>query len=281
MERGQTLSDALAAYTGSLFAREDALLRDLNAEIERRGFPRIQIGPQQGRALQLLLRAIDARRVLEIGTLGGYSAIWMARALPADGRLVTLELHEERARLARAFFRRAGLSERVEVCVGLAADTLKRLLAEEGECSWDFEMKESYKLLHGRDVLATLDISHENLRRQCEEQIKGKFIHLRQGYIEAYGDKKALTHLIAASIEPFTEVMRNILRLKGKGAPVKKDVIIKEFSKETSLDEAPFMGALAVRREGLTPSTDALDRLYAAYLAEVGRMAEFIDKMAM
>ena len=137
MERGQTLTDALAAYTGSLFAREDALLRDLNAEIERRGFPRIQIGPQQGRALQLLLRAIDARRVLEIGTLGGYSAIWMARALPADGRLVTLELHEERARLARAFFRRAGLSERVEVCVGLAADTLKRILAEQGECSWD------------------------------------------------------------------------------------------------------------------------------------------------
>lgn len=144
-----------------------------------------------------------------------------------------------------------------------------------------FEMKESYRLLHGKDILAGLEISHENLRRQCEEQIKGKFIHLRQEYIEASGDKKALTHLIAASIDPFTEVMRNILRLKGKDAPVKKDVAIKEFCLEASLDNAPFMGALAVRRGELTPSTEDLDRLYAAYLAEVGRMAEFIDKMAM
>ncbi|HEX9106164.1 MAG TPA: O-methyltransferase, partial [Longimicrobiales bacterium] len=137
MERGQRLTDALVAYTGSLFAREDALLRDLNAEIERRGLPHIQIGPQQGRALQLLLRAIGARRVLEIGTLGGYSAIWMARALPPDGRLVTLELAEERAALAREFIRRAGLADRVEVAVGPAADTLRRLLEEGGECAWD------------------------------------------------------------------------------------------------------------------------------------------------
>jgi len=144
-----------------------------------------------------------------------------------------------------------------------------------------FEMKESYRLLHGKDVLAGLEISHENLRRQCEEQIKGKFIHLRQGYVEAFGDKKALSHLIAASIEPFAQVMRNILRLKGKGVPVKKDMIIKEFCREAGMDEAPFMGALAIRREGLTPSVDELDRLYAAYLTEVGKMAEVIDKMAV
>ncbi len=144
-----------------------------------------------------------------------------------------------------------------------------------------FEMKESYQLLHGRDILAGLEISHENLRRQCEEQIKGKFIHLRQEYIEVSGDKKALTHLIAASIEPFTEVMRNILRLIGKGAPVKKDLTIKEFCRDASLDDAPFMGALAVRRAGLAPNREELDRLYAAYLVEVGRMAEYIDKMEM
>lgn len=144
-----------------------------------------------------------------------------------------------------------------------------------------FEMKESYRLLHGKDVLAGLEISHENLRRQCEEQIKGKFIHLRQGYIEAFGDKKALSHLIAASIEPFTQVMRNILRLNGKGVPVKKDSIIKEFCLEAGLDEAPFMGALAIRREGLTPTVDELDRLFAAYLTEVGKLAVVIDKLAV
>jgi 6-phosphogluconolactonase len=78
--------------------------------------------------LQVLARAIDARRILEIGTLAGYSAIWLARALPAGGRLVTLELDPERAQIARENLARAGLSERCEVVVGPAADSLDALV---------------------------------------------------------------------------------------------------------------------------------------------------------
>ncbi len=133
MPRGDALTDALAAYTGSLFAREDALLRDLAREIERRGFPPIQVPALTGRVLQLLLQIVQARRVLEIGTLGGYSAIWMARALPADGKLVTLELYEPHAALAREYFRRARLNDRIELRLGPAADTLARLVRERAD----------------------------------------------------------------------------------------------------------------------------------------------------
>jgi hypothetical protein len=140
------------------------------------------------------------------------------------------------------------------------------------------EMKETRKLLDGEDVLAGLEISLENLRRQCEEQVKGKFIHLRQAYIEAGEDAHALEGLIAASIEPFTEAMRNVLRLMGKEAHLKKEPAIKEFCRETGLDESPFIEALHVRKGHVQLKKDALEDLYARYLGQVARMVEIIDK---
>ena len=94
------------------------------------GLPPISVSPTQGKLLNLLARVRGARAILEIGTLGGYSAIWMARALPADGRLVTLEVDPKHADVARASIARAGLAERVEVRLGPALDTLQRLGAE-------------------------------------------------------------------------------------------------------------------------------------------------------
>lgn len=94
------------------------------------GLPAIAVSPAQGRLLHLLCLAIGARRVLEIGTLGGYSAICLGRALPSDGRLISLELQPEHAAVARANLARAGLSDRVEVIEGRASDTLARFQAE-------------------------------------------------------------------------------------------------------------------------------------------------------
>jgi predicted O-methyltransferase YrrM len=91
------------------------------------GLPSIDVSPAQGRFLALLIRIAGARRVLEIGTLGGYSTIWMARALPDGGRLVTLEYDPRHAEVARGNLRRAGLDDRVEVLVGPAADSLPGL----------------------------------------------------------------------------------------------------------------------------------------------------------
>ncbi len=95
------------------------------------GLPAIQVAPNQGKLLHLLALAIGARRVLEVGTLGGYSAIWLARALPPDGRLVTLELEPKHAQVARECIAKAGVAQKVEVQVGRALDLLPRLAGGE------------------------------------------------------------------------------------------------------------------------------------------------------
>lgn len=119
--------EACSAYVAGLFGSEDDVLRDLRREIAESDLPEIYISPEEGRLLQVLLRCVGARRVLELGTLGGYSAIWMARALPADGRLITVERDSGRAELARRYLRRARLAGIVEVRVGEAGTVLERL----------------------------------------------------------------------------------------------------------------------------------------------------------
>lgn len=100
------------------------------------GLPAIDVSPAQGKFLHLLARMVGARRVLEIGTLGGYSTIWFARALPADGVVVTLEFSPKHAEVARQNIERAGLGAKVDIRVGPALDTLP-LLADEGGGPFD------------------------------------------------------------------------------------------------------------------------------------------------
>lgn len=117
-------------FMGALGADDEALAgaqRDAAAA----GLPPISVSAAQGKLLHLLVRMAGARTVLEVGTLGGYSTIWLARALPADGRLVTLEVDPTHAKVAQANIERAGVGDRVEVRVGRAADTLP-VLASEG-----------------------------------------------------------------------------------------------------------------------------------------------------
>lgn len=94
------------------------------------GLPPIAVAPNQGKLLALLVRSLGATSVLEIGTLGGYSTTWMARALPEDGRLITLEAVPKHAEVARANLERAGVAGRVEIRVAPALDSLERLAAE-------------------------------------------------------------------------------------------------------------------------------------------------------
>jgi len=94
------------------------------------GLPEIAVAPNQGKFLMLLARSIKARNILEIGTLGGYSTIWLARALPKAGRVVTLEAVARHAEVARANFKRAGLADVIDLRLGKALDTLPRLAAD-------------------------------------------------------------------------------------------------------------------------------------------------------
>jgi predicted O-methyltransferase YrrM len=121
---------AVDDYLTALFVPADPALDAALAASAAAGLPPIQVSPAQGKLLMLLARLHGARSVLEIGTLGGYSAIWLARGLPGDGRLVTLEADAAYAAVARANLDRAGLASVVEVRVGAALDTLPRLAAE-------------------------------------------------------------------------------------------------------------------------------------------------------
>ncbi|MFI5661672.1 O-methyltransferase [Streptomyces sp. NPDC051684] len=127
---------AVDAYLAGLLAPADEALAAALADSEAAGLPGINVSATNGKLLHLIARVQGARRILEIGTLGGYSTIWLARALPADGTLITLEYSARHAEVARANIARAGLEKVVEVRVGAALDSLPRLAEE----SADFDL---------------------------------------------------------------------------------------------------------------------------------------------
>jgi predicted O-methyltransferase YrrM len=115
--------------TDMLFAPDSALEAVLQASTDA-GLPAISVSPPLGKLLHLLALSHGARTILEIGTLGGYSTIWLARALPAGGRLLTLEYEPKHAQVAAANFARAGVADRIELRVGAALETLPQIAAE-------------------------------------------------------------------------------------------------------------------------------------------------------
>ena len=123
-------------YVAGLYVPSDPPLEAALEDSDAQGLPPINVTPPQGKLLFLLARVSQAGSILEIGTLGGYSTIWLARALPAEGRLVTLERDPHHADVARANIARAGLSDAVELRVGPALETLPRL-AQEGRAPFD------------------------------------------------------------------------------------------------------------------------------------------------
>src|SRR6202453_306072 len=114
-------------YINHLLVPADPVLEAVLVASSAAGLPEINVAPNQGKLLQLLAQSHGARSILEIGTLGGYSTIWLARALPADGQLVTLEFEPKHAEVARANIDRAGFSGVVDVRVGAAAESLAQL----------------------------------------------------------------------------------------------------------------------------------------------------------
>jgi len=121
---------AVDRYFTDLLVQADPALDAAMQAIEAAGLPNISVSPAMGKLLHLLTRMQRVRSILEIGTLGGYSTIWLARALPADGRLVTLEADPRHAEIARSNIARAGVSHLVDVRLGPAIETLPKLDAE-------------------------------------------------------------------------------------------------------------------------------------------------------
>ncbi|MFF3603075.1 O-methyltransferase [Streptomyces sp. NPDC002463] len=144
-------------FTETIAPADEALTAAL-ADSTAAGLPEIAVAPNQGKLLHLLASIQGARNVLEIGTLGGYSTIWLARALPADGRLITLEYSPAHADVARANIARAGLDKIVEVRTGAALDTLPQLETE-GAGPFDLVFIDADKVNNARYVAWALKLS--------------------------------------------------------------------------------------------------------------------------
>ncbi|ABI56319.1 O-methyltransferase [Alkalilimnicola ehrlichii MLHE-1] len=131
------LDERLGTYLQAVGVREDDTLRRLREATAELPNAQMQSAPEQGALMQLLARLMGARRVIEVGTFTGYGALWMARALPADGRLVCCELEQRYIDFARPYWREAEVEGRIEVRLGPALATLDALLAEGGAGAWD------------------------------------------------------------------------------------------------------------------------------------------------
>jgi predicted O-methyltransferase YrrM len=133
----QNLWTTADEYINQLLVPGDPALDEVVRASEAAGLPAIQVSPSQGKFLHILARILGAKKVLEIGTLGGYSTIWMARALPADGKVITLELSAKHAAVARKNFQQAGLADKIELREGAALESLAKI-ASEGIAPFDF-----------------------------------------------------------------------------------------------------------------------------------------------
>ncbi|OKH46218.1 methyltransferase [Calothrix sp. HK-06] len=133
----QTQWTAVDNYINDLLVLSDSALDATIQSTIDAELPQINVAPNQGKLLHILAQIQGARRILELGTLAGYSTIWLARALPADGKLITLEANLKHAKVARENIERAGLANIVEIRIGAALDTLPQL-ATEGQAPFDF-----------------------------------------------------------------------------------------------------------------------------------------------
>lgn len=132
------LDDALYDYVIDTTLRDDDLLRRLREETGKLQWGRMQVAPDQGQLMAMLVKLIGARRAIEIGVFTGYSGLCVARALPEDGHLVACDVSEEWTAVARRYWKEAGVADKIDLRLAPAVETLDRLLAEGGAGTYDF-----------------------------------------------------------------------------------------------------------------------------------------------
>jgi predicted O-methyltransferase YrrM len=188
---------AVDDYLSQLFVPADATLDQALRVSQAAGLPSIQVSPLQGKLLHLLAKSIAARRILEIGTLGGYSTIWLARALPPEGVLITLELDPKHAAVARENLAGAGVSERVEIHLGQALDSLARLV-EENQPPFDLIFIDADKPNYPAYFEWSLKLSHPGTLIVADNIIrKGRIIESQSEDANVQGMRRFLERVAA------------------------------------------------------------------------------------
>lgn len=175
-EQFQEQFQAYDQYVSGLFAVEDDLLQSTLTTMQEEGLRPINVSANSGQLLHLLALMIGARRILEIGALGGYSAIWLARALPADGKLISLELDEHHAGVARRNLARAGLASKVEVRVGPALDSLAAM-KQAGEPLFDLVFIDADKDGYVDYLHKTLDLVRDGGLILADNTLREDMLH--------------------------------------------------------------------------------------------------------
>jgi len=145
MSTRSLLPEAVETYVRDMGARETEVQKRLRAETATVRFSGMQIGPDEGALLALLVRLLGARRTLEIGTYTGYSALAVALALPADGRIVCCDVSDEWTQIARRYWREAGIADRIDLRIAPATQTLRELARDPGPDSFDFAFVDADK----------------------------------------------------------------------------------------------------------------------------------------
>jgi predicted O-methyltransferase YrrM len=185
-------------YFGTLLLPPDDALDGAIAESASAQLPPISVAPNQGKMLELLARMQGSRRILEIGTLGGYSTIWLARALPSDGSLVTLELEPHHAEVARSNIARAGLGAVVDVRVGPAAKSLQDLI-EEGTEPFDFIFIDADKESYPKYFELSLQLSRPGTVMVADNVVRGGEVVDPTSSDERVQGTRAFLEMVAAN----------------------------------------------------------------------------------
>ncbi|MBN1999558.1 hypothetical protein JW935_18535 [candidate division KSB1 bacterium] len=140
-------------------------------------------------------------------------------------------------------------------------------------------MKNHYNVVFGEDVLADVQIPHESLRLQCEAQVKGKLLHLRENFIQTLGQKNALQNLLTLTLTTFTSIFNAMLVLRNVSVPKNKMVIMSTTAQVFDLDKQIFDQVIKVARKEIKMSADGLIRLTQQYVNEINKLATIVDQM--
>ena len=185
--------DKVDQYIADTLVQPDEALAAALEASDKAGLSPISVSPAHGKLLWILARLVNAKRILEVGTLGGYSAIWMARALPPDGRLITLEAADKHARVAKANVAKAGLESKIEIRIGAALDTLPSL-----EGPFDFTFIDADKQNNAEYFTWALKLSRPGSVIVVDNVVRdGKVIDARSRDASVQGVRR-LNELIAA-----------------------------------------------------------------------------------
>jgi hypothetical protein len=142
-----------------------------------------------------------------------------------------------------------------------------------------FNMKQVYEVMAGEDVLEGLSLPRRDLRLQCERELKGKLLHLRQGYVFTRGKSRGIRALINQSLSAFSSIFRALLFLKGKPVPAAREEVLTQACGEFHLDIALFQNLAAIRQKGISYAKFELDDLMERYISEIERLCKQVDSM--